>query len=152
MGKQWCIQKFFGEADLSTGFFFFGGGGGGGVMPHNGSRAKSWWGPGSKAPESSNDLVLWDRLLLIKAYPPQPVMKLIQHIFFKILPKCEFEVNFSVQSCASLTREDPAYLIITYVYVYYLKYTELKSFFGHRVWALKPVYRLLNTSGYVYGK
>ena len=42
---------------------------------------------------------LWNQLLLIKIYPPQPVMKLIQH-FSKI--------------CASLTRKDPAYFQITY--------------------------------------
>ena len=47
------------------------------------------------------------------------------------MPKIEFEVNFSVQLYACLTREDPAYLQITYRYVYCLKYTELKSFFGH---------------------
>ena len=41
---------------------------------------------------------------------------------------------------ASLTLEDPAYLQITYHYVYYLKCTELKSFFWHRVWVPKPVY------------
>ena len=77
-------------------------------------------------------------------------MKLIQRIFFKkILPKFEFEVNFSVQSYASLTREDPAYLQITYHCVFYLKYTELKSFLGHRVWAPKTVYSLLNPSEYV---
>ena len=59
-------------------------------------------------------------------------MKLIQHFFFQILPKFEFEVNFSIQLYASLiTREDPVYLQITYHYIYYLKYTELKSFFGH---------------------
>ena len=62
-------------------------------------------------------------------------MKLIQH-FSKI--------------CASLTRKDPAYLQITHHYVYYLKYTELKSYSGHRIWASKPVYRLLNPSGYIY--
>ena len=88
--------------------------------------------------------------LLIKIYPPQLVMKIIQNVFLKILPKFEFEVNFSVQSYASLTREDPAYLQITYHYVYYLNYTELKSFFGYRVWAPKLVYQLLNPSGYVY--
>ena len=37
-------------------------------------------------------------------------MKLIQLIFLKILPKFELEVNFSVQSYAYLTREDPEYL------------------------------------------
>ena len=66
------------------------------------------------------------------------------------MPKFEFEVNFRVQSYASLTRQDPAYLQITYGYVYYLRYTELKSFFRHRVWAPKPVYWPLNPSGYVY--
>ena len=43
------------------------------------------------------------------------------------MPKFDFEVNFSVQSYASLSHEDPAYLQITY-YIYYLKYTELKSY------------------------
>ena len=67
-------------------------------------------------------------------------MKLIQRIFFFFFQKScqilfEFEVNFSVQLYACLTREDSAYLQITYHYVYYLKYAELKSFFGHRVWA-----------------
>ena len=47
-----------------------------------------------------------------------------------MLPKFEYEVDFSVQSYASFTREDPAYLQVTYHYVYYSKYTELKSFFG----------------------
>ena len=37
------------------------------------------------------------------------------------MPKFEFEVNFSVQLHTSLTHEDPAYLQITYHYVYYLK-------------------------------
>ena len=41
--------------------------------------------------------------------------------------KVEFEVNFSVQLYASLTREDLAYLQITCPYVYYLKYTELRK-------------------------
>ena len=40
---------------------------------------------------------------------------------------------------------NPAYLQTSYVY--YLKYTELKSFFGHRVLALKPVHWLQNPSG-----
>ena len=44
---------------------------------------------------------------------------MFQHIFSKILPKYEIEVNFSVQSHASLTCEDPVYLQITYHYVYY---------------------------------
>ena len=68
----------------------------------------------------------------------------------KVLPKYEFEVNFSVQSYASLPREDPAYLQITYHYLYFLKYAELKSFLGHQVWVPELVYRLLNPSGYVY--
>ena len=33
---------------------------------------------------------------------------------------------------ASLTSEDQAYLQITYQYAYYLKYSELNSFFGHQ--------------------
>ena len=45
-----------------------------------------------------------------------------------MLPKFEYEVDFSVQSYASFTREHPAYLQVTYHYVYYSKYTELKSF------------------------
>ena len=52
------------------------------------------------------------------------------YFFSKILSKFEFEVNFSVQSCASLTREDPVYLQIIYHYLYYLKYTELKNWGG----------------------
>ena len=56
-------------------------------------------------------------------------MELIQHIF----------LNFSVQSYDSLSHEDPAYLQITYHYVYFLKYTELKHFLGHWVRAPKPV-------------
>ena len=52
------------------------------------------------------------------------------YFFSKILSKFEFEVNFSVQSCASLTREDPVYLQIIYHYLYYLKYTELKNLGG----------------------
>ena len=56
--------------------------------------------------------------------------------------------NISSQLYASLTCEDPACLKIPYLYVYYSKHTELKSFFGQRVWAPRPVYRLLNPSGY----
>ena len=37
------------------------------------------------------------------------------------MPKFKFEVNFSVHLHTSLTHEDPAYLQITYHYVYYLK-------------------------------
>ena len=55
------------------------------VMPPYVSRAKPWWGPGGKAPEISKDLVLWNHLLLIKLYPPLPMIKLIQCIFFKNL-------------------------------------------------------------------
>ena len=77
-------------------------------------------------------------------------MKLIQCIFFsKILSKFEFEVIFSVQSCSSLTREDPVYLQIIYHYLYYLKYTELKILGGDRVWAAKPICRRLNPFGYI---
>ena len=75
-------------------------------------------------------------------------MKLIQHLFFKkMLPNFEFKVNFSIQLYALLTHEDPVYLRNTYDYVYYLKCTELRSFFGHRVWFPKPVHPLLNLSG-----
>ena len=62
-----------------------------------------------------------------------------------------FKVNFGIQLFASLTHEEPAYLQITYYYVCYLKYTELKSFFGHQVWVFKLVYQLLNPFGYVCG-
>ena len=51
-----------------------------------------------------------------------------------------FEVNFGMQLFASLTHEEPAYLQITYYYVCYLRYTELKSFFEHQVWVCKLVY------------
>ena len=48
-------------------------------------------------------------------------MKLIQRIFFpKILAKFDVEANFKY---ASLTREDPFLLQITYHYVYHLKYS-----------------------------
>ena len=53
------------------------------VMPPCGFMAKPWWWPDSKVPGSSKGLVLWNHLLLIKMYPSQPVMKLVQHIFFK---------------------------------------------------------------------
>ena len=46
------------------------------------------------------------------------------YFFSKILPRFEFEVNYAVQSYDSLTREDTAYLQITYHFVHYLKYTE----------------------------
>ena len=41
-----------------------------------------------------------------------------------------FDINFGIQSFASLTHEEPAYLLITFYYVCYIKYTEVKSFFG----------------------
>ena len=47
-----------------------------------------------EAPISSKDLVMWNHKLLIKIYPPQPAMKLIQHMFSKTLSKLEFKVNF----------------------------------------------------------
>ena len=43
------------------------------------------------------------------------------------------------QSYVYLTREHPVYLQITYQYVYFLKYTELESFFEHLVCAPKLV-------------
>ena len=98
------------------------------MLPY-GSRAKQWWAQGSKLSRSLTDLSLWKHLLLIEI-PPEPVMKLIQHIFSKILPKFKFEVNLSIQSYASLAHEEPAYLQISYHSVYYIKYTELKSFWG----------------------
>ena len=60
------------------------------------SAGRFVWGPGGKAPGSSKDLLLWNHLLFIEIYPPQPVMKLIQRIFSKILRKFEFEVNFRI--------------------------------------------------------
>ena len=52
------------------------------------------------------------------------------YFFSKILPKFEFEGNFSIPSYSSLTSEDPAYLQATYHYVYYLRYTKLKIWGG----------------------
>ena len=87
------VSRDFGEvADFSRGFF-----GGGSVMLPCGFSAKPWWGPGSKTPRSSKDLVLWKYLLLIKICPPKPVMKLIHYICSKIFPKFELEVNFNIQ-------------------------------------------------------
>ena len=77
---------------------------------------------GNKAPGGFKDLVLWN----------------------KILPKSKFEVNFSVQSYTSLTRDYPAYLQIIYHYAYYLKDTFLGTEFRN------PKCRLLNPCGYVY--
>ena len=54
------------------------------------------------------------------------------YFFSKILPRFEFELNYAVQSYDSLTREDTAYLQITYHYVHYLKYTE-KAFLDTKV-------------------
>ena len=50
---QWCVQRFFGETDVSRGF----GGGREAVMPPYGFKAKHWWGPGGKAPGRSRDLL-----------------------------------------------------------------------------------------------
>ena len=67
-------------------------------------------------------------------------MKLIQcHFFFKSCLTLKFKVNFNIQLYPSLSSEDPVYLQVTFQYVYYLKYTERKSFFRHRVRVLKPV-------------
>ena len=82
------MHRFFGE----TG----GLGSGGGRMFPNGSRAMPWREPSSKAPRSSQYLVLWNHL------PLQPVMKLTPSFFCffcffcfsKLLPIFEFEVNF----------------------------------------------------------
>ena len=56
----------------------------------------------------------------------------------------------SVQSYASLIHKETAYVQITHHDVCYLKYTELKRFFVHRVSVPKPGYRLLNPFRYVY--
>ena len=110
-------------------------------MPPIGQGQSSGVGSEGKAPRSLKDLVPGNHLLLIKIYrPQQPVMKLIQRFFPQILPNFEFELKFSVQPYASSIREDPAYLPVTYQY---LKYTELKSFFGHRVCTPIPLDTLL---------
>ena len=64
----------------------------GGLMPPLWVQGKSLVGrPGTKAPGSSKNLVLWNHLLLIKIYPPKPVLRLVQHIYqgstylFKVL-------------------------------------------------------------------
>ena len=72
------------------------------------------------------------------------------YFFSNILPRFEFEVNFSIQSYSSLIPEYSVYLQITFHYVYHLKYTELKIFFGHSVWEPKLVFQLLSPSGYMY--
>ena len=128
---------------------------GGALMLPHGSRAKPWWGTCVKAPRGPKDSILWNHLLLLKIYPQQPAMKLIHSVcvfffFLKILPKFKFEVNLSKQLQASLTNEDLVYLQIIHHYVYYLKYTELKSNFEHQVLVPKLVYRLLNPSEYIY--
>ena len=69
--------EIFWESDFSRRFE------GGCDIPH-GFRAKVWWRTRvGKVPVSSKDLVLGNHLLLIKAYSPQPLIKLIQHPFFK---------------------------------------------------------------------
>ena len=54
-------------------------------MSHVGPGQSCDGGPGGKPPRSSKDLVLWNHLLLIKLYLPQPVMELIQSLFSKIV-------------------------------------------------------------------
>ena len=80
---QYCNQtysEFWG--DFSRGC---GGAGGGGLLwcplmgPDQDLVGTRW--QSSRIPGSSKDLVLWNYLLLIKIYPPQPVMKVIQRIF-----------------------------------------------------------------------
>ena len=118
-------------------------------MPPYGSRTKLWWGPGSNIPRSPKELLLWNRLPLIKIYTPQPVMKVIQHIFFsKILPKSKLQVNFSVRyfnlwrQCAFAN-----YLSLCIL----LKIYWTKKLFWASSSGAKPVYWLLNPAGYVYG-
>ena len=122
----------------------------GAMMSPYGSRAKPWWESGGKALGSSKNLVYTLESRTFDWNIPSATSDETNSTYFfpKILPKFDFEVNFSVQSYASLSHEDPAYLQITY-YIYYLKYTELKSFFGDWVWLPTPLYRLLNSSGYV---
>ena len=87
-----------------------------GLMSPYGSRAKPWSErPGDKAPGSSKDLVLWNHLFLVKIYPMQPVIKLIQHSFFQI--SC---LNFSIQSYSSLTEEDPNLLPLCILFKIYI--------------------------------
>ena len=174
---QWHIQRIFRRTDFSRRFESS-------FDTPDWSRTKPWWGTRvGKVPVISKNLVLWNHLLLIKIYPPQPLMKLIQSLFFQksyltsdskiklsnrkekilfinmfsvktanvieiiIFDLNVFWVNLSVQSHASLTRENPAYLQINYHFVYYLKYNELKRFCGNWVSAPKPVYELPNSSG-----
>ena len=118
---------------FQQGFFFWRVG-----LPTMGPRQSPGEGPGRKGPKSLKDLVLWNHLLLIKIYPPQTVMKLIQHLFSKILPNFEFEENFSIQSYASLTCEDLAHLQKILPICILLKIYRTKKFLV-RVWAPKLV-------------
>ena len=52
-----------------------------------------------------------------------------QLFFSKIRVRSKFQ-----RTITFLTRQDPTYLQTAYHFVYYLKYSELQSFFGHRVW------------------
>lgn len=52
------------------------------------------------------------------------MQQLIDLFFSQILPEFEFEVNFSVQLYASLTREIPVYLQITFHYVLKIYWTK----------------------------
>ena len=73
------------------------------VMPPYGwVYAKLWLGPGGKAPGNSKDLVLWNHFLLIKIYSPQPVMKLIQHFFSKILPKLNTDLHWEIHVATTI--------------------------------------------------
>ena len=69
--------EIFWETDFSKSF-------GGGCDTPDRSRTKPWWGiTVGKVSVISKDLVLRNHLLLIKIYPPQTHMKLIQHPFFQ---------------------------------------------------------------------
>ena len=92
------------------------------------SRGKPWWGPDSNALGSSKYLVIWNHFWLKHILHTCDETN-STYFFKKILLKFECEVNFSVQSSAFSTHENPAYLQITYLYVYYLKYTELWQYF-----------------------
>ena len=74
--------------------------------------------------------------------------KSMHFVFQKSCQK--LSLKFSMKLYTSLTHEDPTNLQITYHYVHYFKYTELKSFFQQQVWAPKLVYWLLNHPGYIY--
>ena len=82
---HWRIQRFFRESNFSRRFE-------GGFDTSDGFKTKpSWRTRMGKVSVIFKDLVLWNHLLLIKVYPPKPLMKLIQYLFSKIVPNFRFE-------------------------------------------------------------